>query len=1324
VAALCISLLALTAALAFSATPASAAQTRLLETSFGPDGTAATAFEQPSALGIDQSTGSIYVADVQAQTVQKLNSAHEPEAFTGIAPDIVAGKLTGFTFEPRFTEIAVNSATHDFYLTNGLSNGTVRAYQSDGEPANFTAGPGAGTNEIAGFKELCGVAVDSSGDIYASEFAEGANSVRIFAPSGELLTTISGARTCQLAVDSHGTVYISLTGPVQKLTPSEFPVTHSTTYTAAGILDQALALGVAVDPTTDHVFVDEHTRIAEYDASGSRLAVFGAEGPGALSASEGVAVNSASGRIYASDAEGERQVETFGPLVFFPDATTGGAASMHPTSAIVHGTVNPNGVPLTACEFEYLSDATLKEQFGLDFQEILKLGFSAAQIYGLAAAAVSHASCENPDAGELSGSIPVAVHSNLSGLQEGVTYNFRLATANANGSGDGEDQAFTTTTPLTIDAAEAKNLSATAADLTAKINPDNGDTTYRFEYGTSTAYGTTVPVPDADIGEGTTDVAVSQHIQGLTANTTYHWRISATNTAGATTSTDHTFIYNTAGGGLPDGRRYEMVTPPFKNGSVPGAAQVLSLASTVAEDGSRLMRTNIQCFGEAPSCPALRGGLLGTFDRFERTPAGWVATALAPSATQFEENTAWGANSDTNMALFSMATTPLGAEDLYVREPTGAFTDVGQLTEPGKAANPPGRTTPNFSHVLFSLALGATWSFDATKRVKGIEGGVFSLYEAAGTAKAPPHLVGVTGGAGSTDLISSCATYPGAQSANEPSDGYAVSKDGSTVFFTAAGLASGECLGSGANAKTPVLANTLYARINGSETIEISGHASAGCGTTCQASIPADAAFQGASTDGSKVFFTSSQQLTDQATEGTGSATGSGCAGGAECNVYEAELGKNELTGAAEVTNTVAISAGDSSGGGPRVQGVMATSPDGSHVYFVAQGELTNEERPGCKAEFEAAGQQEENRCKPTNGANNLYTYEQDAHYPHGRLSFVATLSSDSGNGPLGLTADQGQWQESGGGHANVTPEGRYLVFFSDARLTADDTAARQAQQVFRYDASTGALARISIGERGFNDNGNAASADAHIAYPKYSGGEAGALRSNPTMSNDGAYVFFMSPVGLTPQALNEAPIGGGELQHALAENIYEYHEGHVYLISDGHDTAAERTTCTKEEDQKLVSTVCLVGSDATGRNVFFTTADPLVPADTDTQLDVYDARICGAQPCIQAAAAPSPECSEEACHGTPAAIPLAPGVPSASFNGAGNISPKVSSSPKPKAVAQTRAEKLAKALTACRRKHNKHKRALCKRQASKVYGAKRASRTTTRASNHRRAGR
>jgi hypothetical protein len=84
----------------------------------------------------------------------------------------------------------------------------------------------------------------------------------------------------------------------------------------------------------------------------------------------------------------------------------------------------------------------------------------------------------------------------------------------------------------------AKNVTQTAATLTGTVDPQGTATTYRFEYGTSTSYG--LQTAESDAGSGTGSVDASANLTGLTTDTTYHYRVVATNAAGITRGTDHT----------------------------------------------------------------------------------------------------------------------------------------------------------------------------------------------------------------------------------------------------------------------------------------------------------------------------------------------------------------------------------------------------------------------------------------------------------------------------------------------------------------------------------------------------------------------------------------------------------------------------------------------------------------------------------------------------------------------------------------------------------------------------------------------------------------
>jgi hypothetical protein len=1188
-------------ALGLAVSSAGAFQTHLFEEGFGPDGTAGTGFERPDALAVDQGTGSVYVGDAFAGTVQRFGALHEPELFTGVSPEIVGGRLTGFrvSFVPQ---VAVGS--HVFYVESGEPGFTrVRAFQADGEPQVFTKGPGAGTNELAG-SEVCGVAVDANGDIYVSEFSAG---VQVYAPTGEPLARVLQGGVCGLAVDSHGVVYgtqlespeAGRSGPVVRFVPTVFPVSASTAYEPVSTFDANASFAVAVDPASDHVYVDEGGQVAEYKEAGVRLGVFGMGGANALPGASpnygaGLAVNSVTGRVYVAQGNFGGQVEVFGPAISVPDVTTGQASEVKPQgSAVLNGVVNPDGVALTGCRFEYVTEQDYRP------------GTAEPYAQGGVAPCV-------PAAGAIpTGTPPVGVetpvHAEVRSLTPGVTYHFRLQASNHEGTNHGEDGTWAMPPLPSIDGVSVANLTAHSADLTARINPGGIGTTYRFEYGTSTAYGKSVPVPAAPVGAGSTDVAVTQHVEGLEADAaepvTYHWRVVATSEAGTTTGVDHTFVYDTTGEGLPDGRVYEMVTPPQKN-----AARIADEPVFVSEDGSRVIAKTTQCFGGAVSCVVDRQGV-GTPVLFSRGSGGWRATPLAPPETQFEPGSSFLASADTGMELFSMPTPPMFEDDLYVREPNGSFLNIGPGTPPSAGAKGPVPfskgsivATSDLSHVVFEETEAEGWPFASGQ----------AAYEFVGTGNSVPLLVGVSGGVGSRDLISACGTPLGDYTASTPVPGR-LSADGSTVFFTALRCSSG----TGANAGVPVPANTVYARIDEDRTVRISERSPADCTGPCQTSPPADAQFLGASVDGSKAFFTSAQQLTNEASEGSG-------------NLYEYDF--DNPAG----HNLIDVSAGDVSGGGPQVAGVGAISADGSHVYFVAGGVLTT-----------AANSQ---GATAQSGAVNLYVFARDASHPQGRVQFIATLPAseqESWSTPFngtGLNANA---------RVNVTPDGRFLVFTSHGVLTADDTRSDGAAQVFRYDAQTGELLRISVGERGFNDNGNGSPGatcevrcplDASIVRSNFTA--AGPARSDPTMSHDGAYVFFESPVGLTPRALNEVPVGEG----SYAENVYEWHKGRVYLISDGRDVSSLGV---------IGSAVTLLGSDATGANVFFTTADPLVAQDTDTQLDFYDARICKAgESCVASSPPPVVPCVGEACHGTPAAAPLAPGVLSASFSGQGNVKP------------------------------------------------------------------
>jgi hypothetical protein len=201
-----------------------------------------------------------------------------------------------------------------------------------------------------------------------------------------------------------------------------------------------------------------------------------------------------------------------------PTATTGPAESITTGSAAVTGTVNPGG-DATTYQFEY--------------------GTSTA--YGL--------TTPQQDAG--SGSTPVAARATLSNLTSSTTYHYRLVATNAAGVARGEDRSLRTSAPAaapSISSRPATGVSSLGATLAAGVNPRGLATTVRFEYGTSTAYGTSTP--EQAIGAGGSTVSVTAAIGGLKPNTRYHYRAVATSAAGIARGGNRSFTTSKAPTGV------------------------------------------------------------------------------------------------------------------------------------------------------------------------------------------------------------------------------------------------------------------------------------------------------------------------------------------------------------------------------------------------------------------------------------------------------------------------------------------------------------------------------------------------------------------------------------------------------------------------------------------------------------------------------------------------------------------------------------------------------------------------------------------------------
>ena len=135
----------------------------------------------------------------------------------------------------------------------------------------------------------------------------------------------------------------------------------------------------------------------------------------------------------------------------------------------------------------------------------------------------------------------VAVSGAVTGLVANTTYRFRIVATNSGGTKEGSEQTFKRLplAPTTLTDA-ASSPTQTLATVDATVNPNGGEVTAcTFEYGTSEAYGSSAPCSSLP-GSGSSPVAVSATLAGLSANTTYHFRISATSAGGTSKGSDAT----------------------------------------------------------------------------------------------------------------------------------------------------------------------------------------------------------------------------------------------------------------------------------------------------------------------------------------------------------------------------------------------------------------------------------------------------------------------------------------------------------------------------------------------------------------------------------------------------------------------------------------------------------------------------------------------------------------------------------------------------------------------------------------------------------------
>jgi len=226
-----------------------------------------------------------------------------------------------------------------------------------------------------------------------------------------------------------------------------------------------------------------------------------------------------------------------------PVVTTGQASAVSTASASLSGTVQPQGLS-TSYYFEYGTSAT-------------SLG--------------SHTTSVNVGSG--TGSVPATA--TVTGLTAGQTYYFALVATNSSGTADGALALFTTSAASASAATGAASaIGSTTATLSGSVNPGTLDTSEHFQYGTSAAK-LDSSTSKFDVGSGSGSVSVTATLHSLKPDTTYWFRLVASNSSGTSYGVEETFTTSAA------------AKPTVDTGSASAALTTsVTLAGTVNPEGS------------------------------------------------------------------------------------------------------------------------------------------------------------------------------------------------------------------------------------------------------------------------------------------------------------------------------------------------------------------------------------------------------------------------------------------------------------------------------------------------------------------------------------------------------------------------------------------------------------------------------------------------------------------------------------------------------------------------------------------------------------------
>ncbi|HSS43166.1 MAG TPA: hypothetical protein VLK37_11535 [Solirubrobacterales bacterium] len=744
----------------------------------------------------------------------------------GYAPDESSLGPYGFTNEVQ--NLAADFGEGVLYVDN-LFGGPITRWVSDGAPTpTYTAAPGFSVPGGAG------LTVDTSThDLLVAD--PGAEAVRRYDTTGSLVDSIAtpSISPAWIAAAPDGSFYVAPDGGSD--------ITHlSATGTVLGTTAGVGALqGLAFDPVQELLVASVGGLLKTYDASGQFLSEVNGNSAAWLgSGDNGLLYGLANGAI-------NKYVPATVPGVESPLVTNVQPNSVHVSADVDPGAGPPEG---SQAHFEYSADG------GLSWTSTPDEG-------------VERTGTDEPD----------TIEANLTGLTLNSDYLVRVKASNAvipNVLSPATSFSTPEIAPV-VETGSVGDRSETGAMLYGTVTPAGLQTTYHFEYGTTTAYGSRAPLEaEAPAGNRRVPRTVQRPISGLQPGTTYHYRLVAENAIGETLGDDRTFTTLKPDELFPQ-RAYEQVTPVDKEGAVVQS----DFHVQTAADGSAIAVTSAAAADDSESALILQNYLS------RRSPDGWLDWKQVDPPQDAEPNlneSATAAISDDfehALVISNRALAPggvSGAGNLYVKDlSTGAYTSVASAPDPnawdllvGIQANERIflAAAPDFSWILF-------WGIPSFSPEASTTA-IYRWTRASDELKVESRLPDGT-----------VTTSP-----VQTADGYQremplASSDGSAVAFSASGVFRRE------NGQTTAIS---VSRVTGDPNDE-----------------PQPATIHGMTPDGRYVFFSSERQLTDDAPPANPAADG----------LYRYDATTDEL-----------LYLGPKIAG--TVLGVYGFSGDGQRVYF------------------------------------------------------------------------------------------------------------------------------------------------------------------------------------------------------------------------------------------------------------------------------------------------------------------------------------------------------------------------------------------------------